>query len=152
MPRLAARRENGRSSASPGRADRTSSTRIVNRAKSSGGRRGGRVSESHRRTSVAVKMASCKEPTRGFRKLPYHITISRPPTLSSTLCHCPLCQGETLRSHLKKNETHSGARACRGLPVAVRFLKRTSRQPYLRSHIWIHSVVADSTCLAMPLL
>ena len=52
-----------------------------------------------------------------------------------------------------ENETQLRDRAAAAdFPSSVRFLKRASRQPYLRSHIWIHSVVVDSSCLAMPLL
>ena len=63
--------------------------------KSSGGRDAatGRAYESRRRTSVAVKMASCKEPTRGFRKLPYHITISWPPAATHPPSHPPSVPG-----------------------------------------------------------
>jgi hypothetical protein len=56
----------------------------------------------------------------------------------------------------ERNAAPSRARrdraAAADFPSSVRFLKRASRQPYLRSHIWIHSVVVDSSCLAKPLL
>ena len=55
----------------------------------------------------------------------------------------------------ERNAAPSRARrdraAAADFPSSVRFLKRASRQPYLRSHIWIQSVVVDSSCLAMPL-
>jgi len=85
-------------------------------------------------------------PFRGLRRQ------THPPS------HPPYAGDETGARTSNTRTRNAAARARRDraaaadFPSPVRFLKRASRQPYLRSHIWIHSVVVDSSCLAKPLL
>jgi hypothetical protein len=91
---------------------------------------------------------------KGFKKLPYHfVAFGGKPTHPLTHPMRVMRPSQNLEhENAKRSCARRDRAAAADFPSSVRFLKRASRQPYLRSHIWIHSVVADSSCLATPLL
>ena len=106
------------------------------------------------RLAADARDFDCDLWVKGFKKLPYHfVAFGGKPTHPLTHPMRVMRPSQNLEhENAKRSCARRDRAAAADFPSSVRFLKRASRQPYLRSHIWIHSVVVDSSCLAKPLL